>query len=631
VLKAKVNDWRNGVVDGAADQPFEATKDWLFVDQNQDGVRNYKNGFEENTAAFGEPVFVVEDRDGDGRLNGVDRLVRLGRSRVAAYRSGLVTHRRGVDLLQVAMRDLFHGTGVWGILAGGPALRPRSGIAPEATILHYHRDQLNLVDAPFWALDEGADVVLHEYGGWIGKFYDGSSLLTQVIEHSERLGVPHVLPAGNLASGKRSAALEVPPGDEGVSVTLRLREGLGAEVLWGAVLWTQEVAVHLELLPPGEQDPILFPPDQLSAEDLPGARRRVAELQRSSRGTSKHDWALWGFADDQLARLPAGDWTLRLRHDGEAALPVVLRIADNKKSWSGGAFWAGDVDTVTHSVTWPATSDAGVVVFAYAGDQNKGGGPAGQPTGALRAYSGRGPRIDGHELQGIAAPDNPHTTWPISGNNGHGGYGSFNGTSGAGPHVAGALALLIAGGLSPQAAQAALLAGAEVDEQVAAGSVNGWGRGKLRFDGAQFGHQLPTPPEELVVTLDEAGEFAVLSAPDEGVFRARFEVDGLWTDWRTIPMLLEGGEPVDVELIDALGQRRRALQRFTTPAASPPDAPVAPLIDDGRTQESVPQARLAQVPDLQSLVRPEVRSPGCSSNWLGGGALLLLVGLRRRR
>jgi hypothetical protein len=631
VLKARVNDWRNGVVDGADDQPFAATKDWLFIDQNEDGERNYRSNADESTPSYGEPLLVVEDRDGDGVLGGLDRLRRLGPSRVAAYRSGLATYRRGVDLLQVPMRDLFHGTGVWGIYAGGPALRPRSGIAPEATILHYHRDSINLLDAPFWALDEGAQVVLHEYGGWIGKFYDGSSLLTQVIEHSERLGLPHVLPAGNLASGKRSAAIEVPAGEEGLAVTLRLPERVGAEVLWGSVLWTDEVALTFELSAPGEAVAIGFPPDQLSAEDLPENRRRVAEYQRSSRHTSKHDWALWGHQGDNLARLTTGDWTLRLRHDGQGPVRVLLRIADNKKSWGGGASWEGDLDTRTHSVTWPATSDAGIVVFAYAGDQAKGGGPAGQETGALRAYSGRGPRIDGRALQGIAAPDNPHSTWPISPANGHGGYGSFNGTSGAGPHVAGALALLIGAGRSPGAAQAALLARAEVDAQVAAGPANGWGQGKLRYDLAQFDDVLPAASEALELSLDEVGEFAVLSAPAGGVFRARFEVLGRWTDWRSEPLFLERGEAVDVEVIDAFGQRRRGLQRFSVGAPSPPAPPAVSPAPAAPPPGPVPLAEAPVAPILEPLADPQMRAPGCSGGGVGWFALIALAGLRRRR
>ena len=128
----------------------------------------------------------------------------------------------------------------------------------------------------------------------------------------------------------------------------------------------------------------------------------------------------------------------------DQSIDVLLRVADNKTSWMGGAHFRGEgFSTKSSSATWPSTATGnhqhGLSVFAYTGRADRAGGAESEATGDLRNYSGHGPQIDGAPLLGVTAPDNPSTTWPASANEvGPAGYGSFNGTSGAGPHVAGA-------------------------------------------------------------------------------------------------------------------------------------------------------------------------------------------------
>ncbi|MGH7330485.1 MAG: S8 family serine peptidase, partial [Polyangiaceae bacterium] len=76
----------------------------------------------------------------------------------------------------------------------------------------------------------------------------------------------------------------------------------------------------------------------------------------------------------------------------------------------------------------------------------------------VRAYSPRGPRIDGVQKPDILAPDNPWTAVNHldSSTSPYGSYGIFGGTSGASPHVTGAAALLAQAGIRGDAARDAI-------------------------------------------------------------------------------------------------------------------------------------------------------------------------------
>ena len=51
---------------GARPTEFRPTHDWLYVDADGDGARNYGSaaGFDESTPAYGEPLFVADDGPG---------------------------------------------------------------------------------------------------------------------------------------------------------------------------------------------------------------------------------------------------------------------------------------------------------------------------------------------------------------------------------------------------------------------------------------------------------------------------------------------------------------------------------------------------------------------------------------
>ena len=69
---------------------FEADLDWLFVDSNGDGMRNagLDEGFSDSDFAFGEPVFIVEDRNHNASLDIGERILGLGTSKIIASLDG---------------------------------------------------------------------------------------------------------------------------------------------------------------------------------------------------------------------------------------------------------------------------------------------------------------------------------------------------------------------------------------------------------------------------------------------------------------------------------------------------------------------------------------------------------------
>ena len=295
------------------------------------------------------------------------------------------------------------------------------------------------------------------------------------------------------------------------------------------------------------------------------------------------------------------------------------------------------MSTKASSATWPSTATGndqhGLSVFAFTGRSDRAGGAESEATGDLRSYSGHGPRVDGANLLGIAAPDNPSTTWPASANEvGPAGYGSFNGTSGAGPHVAGALALLVQAGWSANAGLSLLVQHTQIDDQVEAGPAQAWGSGKLRLDLALSRSLEPLsdsfePPE-----YDEPGPFALVSPPTNGIQRLRLSTQNPWLDWRNQPMFIDGAsEPVEVEWINQEGRRGRYLLELTTPSQNSESedltAPLGQVISPRRAQP--PPAELKPLSDPLSGALPQ--SAGChsipASLWLG----LIVLGLRRRR
>jgi subtilisin family serine protease len=162
-----------------------------------------------------------------------------------------------------------------------------------------------------------------------------------------------------------------------------------------------------------------------------------------------------------------GIFSLRLVDVSSSPKRVECMLGDDGMSWAGLAQWLAP--TENNTVTWPATSDSSIGVAAYASKMSDN---------IINAFSGRGTRIDGASLVDIAAPGS--TVFTIGRNVS---YTAFGGTSSAGPHVAGAAALLLQADTSLNHTRVLQLLRSGASSDLLTGAVpnNTWGYGRLRI------------------------------------------------------------------------------------------------------------------------------------------------------
>lgn len=485
-------DWAGVWGDGPPannDGVFQPFWDWLYADTNGNGVRDFgpAAGYGEHDPGFGEPLFIALDDNGDGVLDVGERLVQLGTSKIhATVGADTIERVRGQDLILSDPDANGHGTAVMGIVAGGERGRHRlTGIAPDAELLAgYFFSGVPISYLVPWARARAADVMLYEFGGFVWRFLDGTSLDEQVIAIENETTI-QITPSGNLARGAKHALAAAPAGG-GVTLPVVAAPfgGLDLHQLYWTTLWRTA---------PGDLAFTLTSPagGQLA---IAGGNQSVdgyyvwSSLDTSPRGTCKLDLYL---DRDQNAHVN-GEWRLLVSNQTGAAVDLVSNVADNRSSWADGAEFSAHVSN-DRNVTWPATADSAFCNGSYSTrgfESSYGPGGGTIPPGALSAFSGRGARIDGKHLLDIVSPGNydvyttmSHQTaqnYPL------GSYRQFSGTSAAGPHVAAAAALV------RQAFPAATAP--EIESRLAASALQDaftgpvyndwWGFGKLRLLGA---------------------------------------------------------------------------------------------------------------------------------------------------
>jgi subtilisin family serine protease len=442
---------------------YDADLDFLYNDANGNTTRDYgPPTFGESDPCYGERIFLTDDANDNGLLDVGETLLALGQTRIRAIfnRDGTV-YRRGIDLLQSEMDDWGHGTQVSGIFGGGwVGLHAMSGMAPGIESLHIDYDYAD--EPPFllpieaglaWAVAEGADIVIIEDGEWVWEYLDGSSNVeTMINEYAAEDSIIFVVPAGNLSTGNMHCYFNSSAGQV-------LSADAFHTTVWPSFLWRSEVSFDsLYVAPPGE--PAVYIPANGTTLVTPNYRI-YSNLSVSPRGTRRLDLR---FATNPEGETVEGDWTFTF-----AGPDTELHgyFGENMFTWhSLGSWLNGESDE--HTVTWPATADSAITVTAYtvAGD------------GDIDDYSGWGPRIDGQPIVDIAAPG--RSVYSASPSN-PGDFRYFAGTSGAGPHVAGAAALLkeLVPDLDNGKCRYYLRAGAKQD--VYTTDPDRWGAGKLRI------------------------------------------------------------------------------------------------------------------------------------------------------
>ncbi|MBN2495623.1 MAG: S8 family serine peptidase [Deltaproteobacteria bacterium] len=488
LLEGVRNDGYTGEMD-FAEPGYQPDVDWLYVDLDGDGRRDFgaDEGFGDSDPAFGEPIFVGDDVDGNGRVDLGERLVRLGSSKVRAVyieANGLPFHVywRGMDLASYpAWNDgPGHGTGAIGIAAGGwPGLRRYTGVAPGADLLLVHAE--DLISGIAFARNVGARVSFHEYD-LPTDLQDGSSNLESAISDAAS-DVVQLAAVGNLAGSDH--CMEIAPLEAGTHSVRLSTDGMGMfsyEVAYLNLMWTGDRADADLALTAGEERIEI---GQGYFEGSGGGFLLHAWSETTSRG---HARVLMELLPESGSSLP--ETTLALEIQARAGMDSLRGILfDSASGWGKGVSWL-DANTDRGSALNPATADEAIGVAAYGGrhDLSSIGWGA---IGERRVYSGMGPRIDGEQVVDISAPDDPFT--PESDGTQHGRYGAFGGTSGALPHAAGA-AVLVADAFDekqPAGIAQALFDSAGADFFTGAVPNESYGHGKLRPAAAILGQAIP--------------------------------------------------------------------------------------------------------------------------------------------
>ncbi|MEE2644480.1 MAG: S8 family serine peptidase [Myxococcota bacterium] len=454
-----------------------------------------------------------------------------------------------------------HGTSVASIAVGGQlGYHSQVGVAPNADYLLYstrggaNREELegHYLDSLAEARLLNATLFLHELSQIIFPEGDGSSNYERLISQQSEEGLSHVCPLGNLnRSGKHFEALHRQETFQREWTTPDQFGGEPVRVNQIRLSWRTptDSLPRLRLTLPGGREAIELPePGEARALPLPN-HYAYHGFSLSEGGT--YSLILYVYIDRESPdALRAGNW--RIMVDGLPPQSMVTgRIVDDQTSWSGGATWRVSTDD-RGSLTLPSTSVGAIGVAAYGG-MNNIQGPSGGLVGALRGYSGRGPTIDGRHFLGIGAPDDPYAAHALSieayvAGEQSARFQTFGGTSGAGPHVAGALALLAEQHPEWEShdREARLLERAIPIEGDAA-ERRAWGSGKLNIHQLLHGEPalpLADPPSPSISLHWGDSETLLIDASESlaaepGLLAYRFDIgyDGEWeSDWTEEPI-----------------------------------------------------------------------------------------------
>lgn len=431
---------------GNNDGVFQADMDWLYNDSNNNGQRDFgtASGFAETDPTFGEMIFVADDTNHNNVLDVGEDLIALGTSKVSRTMNAGTERIRGADLILSDDDTNGHGTSVCGVINGGIIGRRKFvGVAPNAELLVSHGTDYT-VYIP-WARTNGADVMLYEFGAWVQEFMDGSSNLEQMIDTEAAGGIVQVVPAGNLGHKDKHAQDDVAAGgNTGFTFNVPSTDNPGTPAdedidrVFITALWRttgNDLGFTVTTPTPSVVNLPASPGDTNWHSITSGDGHTIYyRREDSSRGTAKYDITI------EMNKVILGGWTVQVDNSGGSNEQTDMYIADNRTAWSGGALWTA-FQANQNTIDWPATADSAITVASYSTR-----GWSGVAAGDLSNFSPEGPRIDGQDIMDIAAPGNFDIGSALSKDANGGSLGSyrwFSGTSAAGPHVAGASALLL--------------------------------------------------------------------------------------------------------------------------------------------------------------------------------------------
>jgi subtilisin family serine protease len=489
--------YMQSVILGSGKLGFDAGRDFLYVDANGNGQRDQGPSPPYGDAAptFGELVLVADDVNGNGKLDPEEKLRALGTSKVNAAKIEGKVYQRGSNLSSAPnLQGGRHGTATSGIMVAGPrGYHEQVGLAPDADLVLVEHGKTELADEIVWLVrDMSVDLVLHEYSVWSGYHLDGSSNVEQLIDQAHQQGVPQIVPAGNLnGAPDKHAAFSLAPSAQ---------KNLGINVPAPAAGYSSNTPVVMTFI---WRNPSQTP--TISLAGPAGASVTLEDNNTGGKSWGNGELTWYSYRDDSSrgtamvlvylmpgsqSSVTKGVWTATIQNNSAQKLDMYTYVSDQASHWGAGVGFRSDT-TSAMTTCWPSTADSAISVAAFTGHEGPPYDSKREPVGALRAYSGRGPRVDGVPTIDIAAPDNPITTINRLDQRGQpwigwASYGVFGGTSGAGPHVAAAVAMLleVEPGLTADQVKTRLKSRAMVDAQVTPG--DGWGAGKLRIDRLLF-------------------------------------------------------------------------------------------------------------------------------------------------
>lgn len=545
------------------DSELDTSKDWLYLDLNQNGVRDsgYPS-FNEQDPAYGEPIFVVDDVNKNNQLDPLEKLIQLKTSKFKSITKGNTTWTRGVDLIQVTrpstLAQVSHGTSVAGILVGGqPPYHERHGLAPDAEIVGLPFDdsgtsnwlvddnsQLKSIET---AVEHNANIILHEWTNPFTRPHDGSTNLEAAMDAAHAQGISQVNPLGNLNIAKKHIEKEITPEQP---ATLSFRVGNGYQYgnqrypysgLYSGIQWTGTQDLTFTFTSPLGQDYTYSTSSGNQANAFVGSSAIQIGYQATTRGNSII--YVFIYNQDRNVSLQQGTWKISVT-GASSPSTITARISDYYTSWGEGVGWTEPVRN-HGTLCFPATADSAIGVAAFGGLHHQPWDESSDP-GELRNYSGRGPRQDGAPAVDITAPDDPFapvgfTSEQISQGYTRNYYTTFGGTSGAGPHVAASLALLLE--QDPSRTPDELLNLIKTNANRVFNLSNPpkeieWGAGKLNIYKALYQADAPTENREPTAQLEALFSWSAESPlplvtldasessdPDQDPVQARFDFD----------------------------------------------------------------------------------------------------------
>ena len=494
---------------------FDATTDYVFLDERPNGKRDYGKGFTEKTPAFGEPLFVADDANGNGALDVGERLLRLGTTKFSKVNARGIVYERGaksgagiIDYGNAVLDDLAsarspeHATYMTAIMVGGNGSNRYRGLAPGADVVLVTNPDVESLD---WLVRQPSiTAVSMPFGTWFDPL-DGSSQTDAIVDELWKRGVVASASVGNAGRGQGHRTVALVPN---VETSVELQGTYGTKVAYlnalvrapGAKLAVElydEVGTKLVIKSASDTSPRGTATTMLSTVQPNAIGTLVAKitLQGTSSPATAHLYAM-GSINQELQFLPSGD------------------AATTMKS--------------------PATADSNLTATGFVIHSGTNYG-ATEKVGERASFASRGPRVDGRALSGLATPVNPIAATIVASALDHIAVRAWPGTSASAPQTAAAAALLkqLSPALTAEAIREKLLAGAQ--RQSATPDPNLWGSGKLDVRAATGLALVSKPPPSVTIEVVPGTPRRLhLSVPDPAPLKARwdFDYDGAWdTDW----------------------------------------------------------------------------------------------------